>query len=88
MRDIARIRSFCEELAAQWEKCPDMRFGQLIANSLSADAFYIEDDDALEKIRAFVSNPDEIRPYDSTWDMYFDEFDEFDDYTPEDAPIY
>ena len=58
MRDIARIRPFCEELAVLWEKCPDMRFGQLVVNALGADSFYVEDDTAIEKIRTFVSSPD------------------------------
>lgn len=56
MRDITRIRPFCEELAVQWEKCPDMRFGQLVVNALGTDFFYVEDDVAMEKIRAFVSD--------------------------------
>ena len=31
MRDKARIRRFCDELAALWEgKRPNMRFGQLV----------------------------------------------------------
>lgn len=58
MRDITRIRPFCEELAVLWEKCPDMRFGQLVVNALGADSFYVEDNTAMEKIRTFVSAPD------------------------------
>ena len=59
MRDAARIRPFCEELAAQWEKHPDMRFGQLVANALGVNSFYVEDDVALERIRAFESDTNE-----------------------------
>ena len=32
MRDPKRIRKFCNELADLWEsKCPDLRFGQIMA---------------------------------------------------------
>lgn len=61
MREIAHIRLFCEELAGLWEKCPDMRFGQLVVNSLGIDPFYIEDNDALEKIEAFALSQEKPR---------------------------
>ena len=51
MRNKDRIRPFCERLAAAWERCPDMRFGQLICNAFSVsntgackDPFFVEDD--------------------------------------------
>lgn len=32
MKDPKRIRKFCNELADLWEsKCPDLRFGQIMA---------------------------------------------------------
>ena len=65
MREIARIRLFCEELAGLWEKCSDMRFGQLVVNALNEDPFYVEDNDALEKIKAFVLSQGKPR-YDET----------------------
>lgn len=56
MRDPERIDKFCEELAAQWHKVPDWRFGQLIDNILfgtEKDIFFIEDDEMLETIKEF-----------------------------------
>lgn len=47
MRDPNRIDVFCSELAAVWHKVPDWRFGQLVANVLGRDPFYIEDEDAM-----------------------------------------
>lgn len=32
MRDIERIDKFCKELAKQWKRYPDFRFGQFISN--------------------------------------------------------
>ena len=43
MRDPKRIRKFCNELADLWEsKCPDLRFGQIMAyvSSKCGDSFY------------------------------------------------
>ena len=54
MRNSERIDEFCKELAAQWHKVPDWRFGQLISNAFCAidrDIFFIEDDETLEMIR-------------------------------------
>lgn len=59
MRDINRIRKFCDELADIWErKCPDWRFGQLVLNIMNSDEmddvipFYVEDDKMIEYIRS------------------------------------
>ena len=30
MRDVRRIRPFLDNVAAVWEQCPDLRFGQFI----------------------------------------------------------
>lgn len=38
-----------------------MRFGQLVVNSLGIDPFYIEDNDALEKIEAFALSQEKPR---------------------------
>ena len=60
MRDIKRIRKFCNELANIWEsQCPDWRFSQLILNVLNSDemddvmAFYVEDDKMMEFIKSY-----------------------------------
>ena len=52
MRNPDRIDIFCNELAKQWHKVDDWRFGQLIINFLSecGDPFYWEEDDFLEKL--------------------------------------
>ena len=47
MRDPKRIRKFCNELADLWEvKCPDLRFGQIMAyvSSKYGDSFYTEEE--------------------------------------------
>lgn len=58
MRDKHRIEPFLVELGELWEKYPDLRFGQLIANlqatiSKNPDLFYTEDDQMLKAIRSF-----------------------------------
>ena len=64
MRNKERINPFCERLAAAWERCPDMRFGQFICNVYGGtghrDPFYIEDDDSIKMIEKFA---DECSPY-------------------------
>lgn len=49
MRDVKRIRKFCNELAAFWESCvPDMRFWQVlnvIADGLKRDPFFLEENE-------------------------------------------
>lgn len=56
MRDENRIDEFCNQLAKTWHSFPDWRFGQLIANifciSENPSFFYIEDDKALEYLKA------------------------------------
>lgn len=62
MRDINRISDFCNKLAEEWKKVPDMRFGQLMLNIFNAldessdvpDTFYIEDDKMIKYIQAWV----------------------------------
>jgi hypothetical protein len=60
MRDIKRIRPFCERLAAAWERFPDLRFGQFIFNvysrHASGDPFFVEDDETIQMIEKFVDD--------------------------------
>lgn len=62
MRDIKRIRKFCNRLATAWELLPDWRFGQLIMNifgqmkSEGKDPFYLEDDSMIEYIEKYIEN--------------------------------
>lgn len=58
MRDVNRIKPFCDEFAELWEKYPDLRFGQLIVNAVKytqfahgKDAFYMEDDEFMEVLK-------------------------------------
>ena len=56
MRDFNRIALYTEQLRKQWERVPDWRFGQLIANTLGnvlveancPDIFMLEDDEFFE----------------------------------------
>ena len=60
MRDINRIRPFCERLAAAWERFSDLRFGQFIFNvysrHTSGDPFFVEDDETIQMIEKFVDD--------------------------------
>ena len=54
MRDINRIKPFCDELAELWSKYPDLRFGQLMSNvaryvqmEKRRDMFYFEEEELL-----------------------------------------
>ena len=54
-RSAGRISEMTSLLAEIWTKCPDLRLGQLIVN-LSGDEnklFYMEDDEMLERMKAF-----------------------------------
>lgn len=60
MRDIKRIRKFCNRLADLWEMTPDLRFGQLISNALGyvqsetkRDIFFIEEDEMLKTLEKY-----------------------------------
>ena len=56
MRDLKRIRKFCNRLATAWELVPDLRFGQLLFNIFvqikneGKDPFYLEDDSMIKRI--------------------------------------
>jgi hypothetical protein len=63
-RDPKRIRKFCNQLATEWEKNPDLRFGQFIMNVLGKvgadtkrDVFFIEDDEMMEAIQRALDHP-------------------------------
>ena len=54
MRDPARIRKFCDELANIWTVyCPDWRFGQFVENTLGQNMFFYEEEEAMKKIQEF-----------------------------------
>ena len=64
MRDVSRIKKFCDELAEIWEKkCPDWRFSQLVLNVMESDEmddaipFYVEDDKMMEYIKSYFNQP-------------------------------
>lgn len=57
MRDPERIKPVLAVIAQLWRKSPDMRLGQLmdyIKGELSADFFYIEDEDLCKFIRKLL----------------------------------
>ena len=60
MRDIKRIRKFCNRLATAWELLPGWRFGQLICNifgqmkSEGKDPFFPEDESMIEYIEQYI----------------------------------
>lgn len=61
MRDIKRIRKFCNELADIWEEyCPDWRFGQLMCNvlgemSAEKDPFFPEEKEMMDYFKKFFN---------------------------------
>lgn len=63
MRDIKRIRKFCNELANIWEEnSVDWRFGQLICNVFGQmaaegrDPFFPEEDEMIKYFRNYFKN--------------------------------
>lgn len=65
MRNPERINEFCTELAKQWHKVPDWRFGQFISNVLGAypgDIFFPEDDEMLDFIQNYFKK-ENASPY-------------------------
>ena len=62
MRDIKRIKVFCDELATIWEKkVPDWRFGQLMCNVLGEmanegrDPFFPEEKEMISYFKKFFN---------------------------------
>ena len=63
MRNPDRIKPYCETLATIWGLVPDWRLSQLMVNACLAyknehdvDPFYVEDEDFLHFLYAFISN--------------------------------
>ena len=64
MRNRNRIKPFLIEVLKQWEKVPDMRFGQLMENLSSfakvkygaEDLFYIEDNELLNMLKEYLQH--------------------------------
>ena len=55
MRDINRIKPFCDEVAELWSNWPDLRFGQIMYNiskyvqfEHGKDIFYMEDEELID----------------------------------------
>lgn len=70
MRDPKRIRKYCDRLAACWEKVPDWRFGQLIANVLGKyvsetgrDIFFPEDEEMISYFEKYFAPGSGNTPY-------------------------
>ena len=67
MRDVSRIKKFCDELAKIWEaKCPDWRFGQLMSNILGQyyhetkkDFFFAEEDEMMQFFKKYFEIEEE-----------------------------
>jgi len=60
MRDQDRISEMLDTIRIIWEKNPDLRLGQLLANchvntNLFYDLFYREDDDMLARLKETYS---------------------------------
>lgn len=58
MRDVNRIKPFCDEFAELWANYPDLRFGQIMSNiarycqiEKRIDMFFLEENELMEIIR-------------------------------------
>jgi len=58
MRDVNRIKPFCDEFAELWSNWPDLRFGQIMSNisryvqmEHRKDMFYMEEEELMKVIR-------------------------------------
>ena len=60
MRDLKRIKSYCDALATIWEMIPDWRLSQLMVNAIHAyqiergNPFYVEDENFLMYLYNYV----------------------------------
>lgn len=68
MRDANRIYPFCNEFAALWSNCPDLRFGQAVCIVQSylkyehkTDLFFIEDEELMKVLRECFGRGEEVR---------------------------
>ena len=55
MRDPERIPKVLEVVRRYWEKYPDLRLGQLVAN-MSSSPYYLEDEDLVRRLETRMSN--------------------------------
>ena len=58
MRDVNRIKPFCDEFAELWSRYPDLRFGQIMSNiarytqmECRKDMFFMEEDELMKIIK-------------------------------------
>ena len=58
MRDVNRIKPFCDEFAQLWSRYPDLRFGQIVSNIARymqiehrMDIFFMEEEELMEVLR-------------------------------------
>lgn len=49
-RDPERIEPFLRQFANYWKANPDLRFGQIVENTVQYDLFYVEDDEFLKRL--------------------------------------
>ena len=63
MRDLNRIKPYCDELATIWGMVPDWRLGQLMVNIMAeykaekgTDPFYTEDEDFIKYISDYIKD--------------------------------
>lgn len=63
MRDVSRIKPFCDEFAELWATHPYLRFGQIMQNiaryieiNYEKDIFYMEEDELIEIIREWYGH--------------------------------
>lgn len=51
-------KQFCNRLVAAWNRCPSMRFGQLVSNACASesdrDLFYVDDEEFIKMIETFT----------------------------------
>lgn len=54
MRDPKRIKIILKHIERIWNKCYDLRLGQLIVNvTKQNDPFYVDDDQLIEQLKQF-----------------------------------
>ena len=69
MRNLNRIKPFCEDFALLWKQTyPDLRFGQLITNFAAwvdrikkVDIYYLEESTMIEYFREYCEKKGEFR---------------------------
>ena len=58
MRAPDRIPVFLAEIGNEWQKCPDMRFGQMMYSFFHeyGDPFYLEEEEFLSKFKIYIND--------------------------------